>query len=428
MAHRTPRGGYRELAARLNRHPQGAPPTRLLFEILGMLFSEREAGWVSRLPLRPFDAAQAARLWRVSAGEAERRLDALADRGLLVDMPVRGRMHYVLPPPMAGFFEFALMRVRDDLDQKLLAELYEQYISVEEDFIKGLFVDGQTQLGRVFVQEPVLTGENALHVLDYDRATHVVDTASVLAVGLCYCRHKRAHLGRACAAEQANCLTFNVVADSLVRHGIARRIDRAEAHDILGRAWEQNLAQFGENVQQGVNFICNCCPCCCEAMLAAQRFGHLRPVHTSSYLAEIQSSCSGCVRCLPACPVRVITLASEKPDPRGRWRAVIDASLCLGCGVCARVCQRAAVRMTPRAQRVITPVNAVHRTVLMAIERGKLQHLIVDNQVLWSHRALAAMLGAILRLPPVKRLLASEQVGSRYLGQLCERYEARQAD
>jgi hypothetical protein len=78
--------------------------------------------------------------------------------------------------------------------------------------------------------------------------------------------------------------------------------------------------------------------------------------------------------------------------------------------------------MQPRAERVITPVNGTHKTVLMAIERGKLQNLIFDNQVLWSHRALAAVFGAILTLPPVKRALASEQIGSRYLGRLCEKY------
>jgi len=78
--------------------------------------------------------------------------------------------------------------------------------------------------------------------------------------------------------------------------------------------------------------------------------------------------------------------------------------------------------MQPRGKRVITPVNSTHKAVLMAIERGKLQNLIFDNQVLWSHRALAAMLGVILKLPPVKRTLASEQIGSRYLGALCEWY------
>jgi hypothetical protein len=35
--------------------------------------------------------------------------------------------------------------------------------------------------------------------------------------------------------------------------------------------------------------------------------------------------------------------------------------------------------------------------------------------VLWNHRALAAVLGVILRLPPVKQTLASQQVRSRYL-------------
>lgn len=34
---------YRRLAARLNRFPQGAPPTDLLFRILSVLMSEREA-------------------------------------------------------------------------------------------------------------------------------------------------------------------------------------------------------------------------------------------------------------------------------------------------------------------------------------------------------------------------------------------------
>ncbi|MBC8442157.1 MAG: hypothetical protein H8D87_21025 [Deltaproteobacteria bacterium] len=41
----------------------------------------------------------------------------------------------VLPPPMAGFFEFSMMRVRHDIDQKVLGELFYQYLNVEEDFI-----------------------------------------------------------------------------------------------------------------------------------------------------------------------------------------------------------------------------------------------------------------------------------------------------
>jgi hypothetical protein len=57
----------------------------------------------------------------------------------------------------------------------------------------------------------------------------------------------------------------------------------------------------------------------------------------------------------------------------------------------------------------------------MAIERGNLQNLIFDNRVLWNHRAMAAVLGVVLRLPPVKQILANQQVKSRYLETLITR-------
>ena len=60
----------------------------------------------------------------------------------------------------------------------------------------------------------------------------------------------------------------------------------------------------------------------------------------------------------------------------------------------------------------------------MAIERGKLQNLIFDNQVLWNHRALAAVLGVILKLPPLKQAMASQQMKSRYLEALISRMSA----
>jgi hypothetical protein len=52
---------------------------------------------------------------------------------------------------------------------------------------------------------------------------------------------------------------------------------------------------------------------------------------------------------------------------------------------------------------------------MMAIERGMLHNLIFDNQSLASHRILGAILGVILKLPPIKQALASQQVKSRYL-------------
>ena len=148
---------YNSLAQRLNIFPQGAPPTELLFKILKVLFSEREAKLVSLLPIKSFTDKKAAAIWKLNLSDARVILNDLADRGILLDYEEEGNTTYVLPPPMAGFFEFSMMRYRKDIDQKVLAELFYQYMNVEEDFIKDLFLNGETQLGRVFVNEAVLT-------------------------------------------------------------------------------------------------------------------------------------------------------------------------------------------------------------------------------------------------------------------------------
>jgi ferredoxin len=417
MSHVTLKSGYTELVDRLNRFPQGAPPSESLYKILAILFSEREAQVVSQLPIKPFTAKKASKILKLDLTQTRNILDELAGRAILVDMEQNGETIYILPPPMAGFFEFSMMRMRGDVDQKLLGELFYQYLNVEEEFIRALFVRGETQLGRTFVHEPVLSNDNALHVLDYERASEVIKTASHRGIGTCYCRHKMMHVGRDCDAPKDICMTFNSTADSLTRHGYAREVDVAEGLDLLQQAYEGNLVQFGENVRENVNFICNCCGCCCEAMIAARKFGMLNPVHTSNFVPVIDEvTCTGCGKCVNACPVEAMTLvsANDASNPKAK-RAKLDEDACLGCGVCVRTCSSKSIGLESRPQRVLTPLNSVHRTVVMAIERGDLQNLIFDNRVLWNHRALAAVTGAILRMPPIKQAMASKQVKSRYL-------------
>lgn len=427
MAHHLAKSGYAALTERLNRFPQGAPPSDLLQKILTVLFSEREASLVALLPIKPFTARKAASVWKISAAEAQKILDRLADKALLLDLTdEKGGITYVLPPPMAGFFEFSLMRLRDDVDQRALSELFYAYLNVEEDFIKALFTNGETQLGRVFVHEPALPSECILSVLDYERASEVIRCASHRGISLCYCRHKMAHLGRSCQAPLEICMTFNSAAASLIRHGFARSVDCAEGLDLLQVAYDHKLVQFGENIREGVSFICNCCGCCCEAMIAARRFGLLHPVHTTNFLPVLDpQECNGCGRCVADCPVEALSLVSANDPHRPKRRqAKIDETICLGCGLCARSCPTGALRLVSRPERVITPLNSTHRAVVMAIERGKLHHLIFDNQALRSHRAMAAILGVILSLPPLKQAMASRQIKSRYLETLITRFQS----
>lgn len=451
MGHLTTKDAYRNLEDRINWFTQGAPPSESLTKILELLFTEKEARRVAMLPIRPFTLQKAAKIWGTTEAKTERFLDHLCEKGLLVDSEYRGTRRFVLPPPMIGFFEFSLMKTRGDIDQKLLSELFYQYLNVEEDFIKDLFLGMDTKLGRVFVQEPVLMTGKGNHILDYERAAHIIEEARYIGVGLCYCRHKQYHLGKPCEihAPMETCLAFDNVARSLAEHGgYQRLISREEAMEILEMSYAHNLVQMGENVREHPAFLCNCCGCCCEALGAVRRFSPLQPIATTNFLAKVrQEDCVACGKCAKVCPVLAISIkapgegpascdggraAEPQPgvvgdpvplgpsagrEPAGK-QPVIDESICLGCGVCARNCPKKAIELERRPIQVITPVNSTHRFVLQAVEKGTLQNLIFDNQAFASHRAMAAVFGSILRLTPVQKAMASRQLKSVYLDRL----------
>lgn len=152
MAHHVAQSAYGRLTDRLNRFPQGAPPSELLTRILKMLFGEREAELAALLPIKLFTAGKAARVWGLDVNSARNILDGLASRALLVDMEEQGNIYYVLPP------------------------------------------------------------ESVLTVLDYEKASEVIRTASARGISTCYCRHKMLHMQKVCVAPLDICMTFNTTA------------------------------------------------------------------------------------------------------------------------------------------------------------------------------------------------------------------------
>ena len=173
-----------------------------------------------------------------------------------------------------------------------------------------------------------------------------------------------------------------------------------------------------------------CCGCCCEALQAARRFSPMQPVATTNYLPKVDGAkCVGCGKCAKVCPIFAVSLEEAAVGPEGwpqRKLARINGEICLGCGVCARNCPTKAIAMERRPVQVITPVNSTHRFVLQAIEKGTLQNLIFDNQAFANHRAMAAVFGVILKLPPLKQALASKQFKSVYLDRLLSRQKEKQ--
>ena len=254
-------------------------------------------------------------------------------------------------------------------------------------------------------------------MLDWERATAIIAEAKVIAVSLCYCRHSAAHLGRACQTPQEMCLSLGASADYIVRRRFGRAIERSEALGILEQARALHLAQLADNVRKRPAYICNCCGCCCEQLRAVSQFG-LPAVNPSGFFAQSEhEQCAGCSRCARACPVGAIEMKPLAMDgrPRAELRPAVDLSRCIGCGVCASACHKRAMRLVRRKERPTVPVDAVEKALRMAIERGRLAHLVFDEGAGRGPRFLNRILAGLLALPPAKQALANEQLRSRFV-------------
>jgi ferredoxin len=446
MGHISLKDSHYRLQQRLDQHPVGAPAHPALFDILKLLFSEDEATIAAQMP---FGFSSTRRLARVLGRDEQALqpvLESMADRGLLFDLLRKGRSYWYLNPLVIGFFEFTMMRVRQDLDQKQIAHKMYEYMFEDPAlaFIREVGTGGETQLFRPLVHEENLP-EDYVEVLDYERATHLVQEANAWTVGLCHCRHVALHRGVPCTHSVGGreepmevCMSFGEPAQYFARRGMGRAIEKAEALDILQGAKAAGLVQLGDNVQRRPTFICNCCDCCCELLEGYRRVKETPFLQTSSYepVVDHDGGCNRCGVCVKACPINALELA-ERPDappseertgPGWRNRTFnlqVDRKYCLGCGVCATKCNRDAITMQPRTRKVHTPETTIERVMLMALERGKLQNLVFDQPRHAGHAAMRTFLKVVLTMPPTKQLLANQQLKSRFVKFLVKKASSR---
>ena len=419
---------YRKLHGRLMKGPVGVPlpenpeAREAMYEIFRILFSPEDALLASRMPFMPSTASRIAQLLGLPVEKVKSRLEEMSSRGLVVDVlsPKTGEARYALAPPVVGFFEFSMMRRREDIPQKKLAEALDRYVHLDPAFMHELA--GETTIGRALVHEDALDEEVSTEVLSYEKATEIIKGARAGAVATCYCRHKAEHLDKACDVPQDICTTLNAGAEWAIRRGFSREASTSEMLEHLAKARELGLVQMGDNVRHSPTFICHCCACCCEVLTGISRHGVSGVIKTSNYILEIDhASCSGCGRCARACPVQAISLHASPHEcqPKGTLSARVDEDLCLGCGVCVRSCPKAALRMKQRPVRVFTPESTMARIVDQFIERGRLQHLLFETAA--RPTLLRRALAAIMSLPPGRQLLASKQARSRFLKEAASR-------
>lgn len=366
------------LIDRLNKYPVGLVDSDKLREILALLFSEREAYVASRFPLEEATLPELCRRTRLPAEELLPILDTMADKGLIMDMPYGGTVYYLLLPGLIGFFEFTFMKRRADLPLEQIARLMSEYLAESQ---AGEFFGSKTPLTRSLVYEehvPVTS-----EITSYERARQIVREAGFGAVGMCYCRHKKEHLGETCgkgAPVEGMCISLGSAARFMARRGFAEEKSIDELLAVLDQARALHLTHITDNIRHRPSFICNCCRCCCELMAGVQ-MGYHAGIAKTGFSAVIDSErCNCCGACFGACNVKAIAQPEgEFFAGRSERYAVVSAELCLGCGACVAACKQGALSMVPAVDRETPPLKRKDLYLRILKEKKRLKPFVVSG-------------------------------------------------
>jgi Pyruvate/2-oxoacid:ferredoxin oxidoreductase delta subunit len=353
---------YEELRIHLDKHPTGAPDEPEINEILSTLFTADEARVASNTPFLLKTAAVIAERAGVPEDDAVALLESMADKGMVFARDKNGERRYALMPIMPGIFEIPYMKGEKDASLERLAELWDTYLLKHAKEMCGA---GPSAARVVAVQEEV---ENQPQVLTYEMINELIDGAK--SVGLAHCACRTAFEN--CDRPREACMLFDETCDFLVERGYARYLTKDEMKKMLVEFEEMGLVHNVNNTQDRLQFICNCCSCCCGFLRIMKEYGKPSVLATSGFLAEVDADlCSGCAVCEERCPMDAIEIVDDL--------AVIDAERCIGCALCVSGCDTDAIEMLRREELPETPDSLPVLGLKVLEARGKVDEFLEVN-------------------------------------------------
>jgi ferredoxin/DNA-binding MarR family transcriptional regulator len=342
---------YDKLADIFNLIGYGSRKSPELKTLLQSLFNEEEVLLAVNLsPMAPEPPARLAERIGQDPEKVSRLLDGMADKGLIYSSRRGEKNWYKLIQLVPGIFELQFMKGEVSDRARELAGLFDAYFHARTAKSESLAPSSAeaVHFARVIPIEKTLT--HTLNVFPFEVASKYVREASFITVSICYCRHEKRLLDHGCQYPDDVCLQLGPFAEFVKERGFGKEISQAEALEILKRSAEAGLIHTSSNTQERIDFICNCCTCCCGILQGVSHFQ--APVRTvsSNYQAAVRAeSCTGCGECLERCQMKAVSLEDDI--------SVIDLERCIGCGVCVYHCPAGALTLEARPDFVEPPKN-----------------------------------------------------------------------
>ena len=207
----------------------------------------------------------------------------------------------------------------------------------------------------VTLTEDLNLGELPKTILPYEHCRNaIIEAPDRIAVIDCVCRNVRGEKG--CTPRDV-CI---VIGEPWVswcldrdRYLNGHLVTQEEALTILRECHERGNvhAAFFKDVAAGRLYsICNCCPCCCTALLS-QNYLTAPMMAGSGYIAKIdKDKCVNCGLCEKKCNFLAIYRDAQN-------MVQVNEDLCRGCEGCLAVCKKDAISLELVDASVLAPLD-----------------------------------------------------------------------
>ena len=325
---------YRRLQQHLDRMPVAFPPapSGVEIRILKRLFTPEEAEIALELSAIPEPLATVHRRFgsRIPPEELRRKLEHMADKGIVLSFPAAGEMRFAKLIFAVGMYERQLKTLTPEFERDS-----RQYS--DEAFGRAFHTGKTTQLRIVPVNKQIAAERS---VTTYDRIRDYIEASpGPFGVLRCICRHGHDLLDEPCSQTKLrdNCLMIGPAARWAVESGTGQEVTREQMLDLLDQADRDGLVLQPENTKAPM-FVCCCCGCCCGVLHSAKRLPQPADFFSSNFYAVADAEAGeSCGVCEKRCQMEAIA------SPEGK--AVVDRSRCIGCALCLTTCPSGALRL-----------------------------------------------------------------------------------